>query len=414
MHSEGSDLSQRARVLLLDDGELGRIRGMLRDLDVDLEHLRGAVSSSDLLEGAYDVVFASVRSTLAFEGELDLGDLPGKPVWIAAHGQDFLPLRVRLRKLGVQFLIQSSVGSEALQLLIRHTLQKAPDKRGVLRLPVGCPVRCSGADGSSFPTQLLDLSQGGCRILSTQQFEVDERLSVELPEKLAGGEACTLPGRVVRKELRAPEYLLGVEFDDLPASSLEVIQAILAGKVIGTVVTRLSEELTEEVAALGLTPRSAADAAPVQDVPPDPSPSAPPEPEPDPKRRRNRRVEYTREVTALLGPGEHVILARDLSIEGMRPSPCPSSRWARGSSWRSTALPVTSRSSCRPRSAATMARAAPSSISIQCRAASASAWSESSPRPRRSAPSAAASRTRPSSLRAGSDSRRNRQAAARR
>jgi hypothetical protein len=146
---------------------------------------------------------------------------------------------------------------------------------------------------------------------------------VELPEKLAGGEACTLPGRVVRKELRAPEYLLGVEFDDLPASTLEVIQAILAGKVIGTVVTRLSEELTEEVAALGLTPRPAADAAPVQDVPPDPSPSAPPEPEPDPKRRRNRRVEYTREVTALLGPGEHVILARDLSIEGMRAEPLP-------------------------------------------------------------------------------------------
>jgi hypothetical protein len=114
-----------------------------------------------------------------------------------------------------------------------------------------------------------------------------------------------------------------VEFDDLPASTLEVIQAILAGKVIGTVVTRLSEELTEEVAPLGLTPRPAADAAPVQDVPPDPSPSAPPEPEPDPKRRRNRRVEYTREVTALLGPGEHVILARDLSIEGMRAEPLP-------------------------------------------------------------------------------------------
>jgi hypothetical protein len=321
MHSEGSDLTQRARVLLLDDGELGRIRGMLRDLDVDLEHLRGEVSSSDLLEGAYDVVFASVRSTLAFEGELDLGNLPGKPVWIAAHGQDFLPLRVRLRKLGVQFLIQSSVGSEALQLLIRHTLQKAPDKRGVLRLPVGCPVRCSGADGSSFPTQLLDLSEGGCRILSTQQFEVDARLSVELPEKLAGGEACTLPGRVVRKEPRASEYLLGVAFDDLPASTLEVIQAILAGKVIGTVVTRLSEELTEEVAALGLTPRPAADAAPVQEVPPDPSPSSPPEL--DSKRRRNRRVEYTREVTALLGPGEHVILARDLSIEGMRAEPLP-------------------------------------------------------------------------------------------
>jgi hypothetical protein len=323
VRAEGSDVSQRNKVLLLDDGELGRIRGMLRDLDVDLKHLEGEVSSSDLLEGAYDVVFASVRRTLALEGELDLGDLPGKPVWIAAHSQDFLPLRVRLRKLGVQFLVQSSVGSEALQLLVSHTLCKAPEKRGTLRLPVGCPIRCWGEDESSLPAQLLDLSRGGCGVLSTQQFEADAPLSVELPAKLAGGEACTLTGRVQRSAPHASGHLLAVAFDDLPASTLELIESILAGKVIGTVVTRLSEELTEEFAALSLTPRPAADAAPVQEVAPDPSPTPPPEPEPDSNQRRNRRVEYTREVTALLEPGEHVILARDLSVEGMRAEPLP-------------------------------------------------------------------------------------------
>lgn len=316
--------------MLLDDGELSRIGGMLRDLDVDLTHLQGEVSKNDLLEGTYDVVFASVRRTLAFEGQLDLGDLPGKPVWIAAHGQDFLPLRVRLRQLGVQFLIQSSVGSEALELLLRHTLYTAHEKRDKLRLPVGCAVRCSGADGSSFPAELLDLNRGGCRILSPQPFEFDAPLSVELPEKLAGGEACALAGRMLREEPHASGHLLVVVFEDLPDFALELVEAILAGKVIGTVVTQLSDELTEEVAALRLA-RPAADTAPMTEVAPRTSPTQQPEPVPEPQRepepelnaRLNRRVEYTREVTVLAGVGDHAILARDLSIGGMRAEPVP-------------------------------------------------------------------------------------------
>ncbi len=312
--------------MLLDDGELSRIGGMLRDLDVDLTHLQGEVSKNDLLAGTYDVVFASVRRTLAFEGQLNLGDLPGKPVWIAAHGQDFLPLRVRLRQLGVQFLIQSSVGSEALELLLRHTLYMSPEKRDKLHLPVGCAVRCSGADASCFSAELLDLSRGGCRILSPQPFESDAPLSVELPEKLAGGEACALAGRVLREEPHASGHLLAVVFEDLPDFALELVEAILAGKVIGTVVTQLSDELTEEVAALRLT-RPAADAAPMTEVAPRTSPTQQPEPVPEPQpelnARLNRRVEYTRKVTVLAGTGDHAILARDLSIVGMRAEPVP-------------------------------------------------------------------------------------------
>ena len=121
----GLDLDSIPRVLLLDDGDLARIRRMLADFEVELEHLRGEVLREDL-EEPRDVVIATVKRILALEGSVDLSELPGKPVWIAVHTQDFLPLRVRLRNLGVRFLVQTSVGSEALRLLLLEARRPAP------------------------------------------------------------------------------------------------------------------------------------------------------------------------------------------------------------------------------------------------------------------------------------------------
>ena len=101
-----------SRVLVIDDGELSRIRGFLDGFGIDLEHLSGKVLHEDL-DGCFDLVIATVKQTLSFEGIVDFATLPGKPIWIAVHAQDFLPLRVRLQRMGVQYLVQSSVGSEA-------------------------------------------------------------------------------------------------------------------------------------------------------------------------------------------------------------------------------------------------------------------------------------------------------------
>jgi hypothetical protein len=53
-------MDSRSKVLLLDDGDLFRIERMLRDFEVDLEHLRGDVIREDL-EGSPDVVIATVK-----------------------------------------------------------------------------------------------------------------------------------------------------------------------------------------------------------------------------------------------------------------------------------------------------------------------------------------------------------------
>jgi hypothetical protein len=315
-------MESRSKVLLLDDGDLFRIERMLSDFDVELEHLRGDVIREDL-EGSPDVVIATVKRILALEGSVDLAGLPGKPVWIAVHSQDFLPLRVRLRKLGVHFLVQSSVGSEALRLLLAHAVYRGSEKREGLRLPVGTPVKYRDAAENTFAAELLDLARDGCSLLSDHAPQPGSALSVRLPSKLAGGEELSLPGQIVRVELHAGsgQSLVTVPFDEIAADAVEPLDAIHEGKVIGTVVTRLGDDLSEATASTTVPGRRAPE--PARERAPEPAPEPPAGPDLPPHERFNRRVVYTRKVTALLGGGEFGILGRDLSIAGMRSEPLP-------------------------------------------------------------------------------------------
>jgi len=327
-------MDSRSKVLLLDDGDLFRIERMLKEFEVELEHLRGDVIREDL-EGSPDVVIATVKRILALEESVDLTGLPGKPVWIAVHSQDFLPLRVRLRKLGVHFLVQSSVGSEALRLLLAHAVYRGSEKRGELRLPVGSPVKYRDAAENTFAAELLDIARDGCRLLSDHAPQPESALSLRLPSQLAGGEELSLPGRIVRIDPHAGsgQHRVTVAFDEIPEEAVEPLNAILEGKVIGTVVTRLGDDLTEKTASTTIPGRREPEPArerPSESVPEtlvDLGPESAPEPaeQPDvpPHERLNRRVTYTRNVTALLGGGEYTIIGRDLSIAGMRSEPLP-------------------------------------------------------------------------------------------
>jgi len=315
-----------SRVLVIDDGELSRIRGFLDGYGIDLEHLSGKVIHEDL-DGCFDLVIATVKQTLSFEGVVDFAALPGKPVWIAVHAQDFLPLRVRLQRMGVQYLVQSSVGSEALRLLLVHSLYQGPERRDGMRLPVGMPVACRSEVGGGFPADLLDLTRDGCRLLADCELELSAGVSLELPSKLAGGAKLELSGRVSRVEPHpgTPRTRVTVEFCDLGVEASELLDAILQGKIIGTVVTRLGADLSEETASTTIpasqkrasTSEPAAESELELALSPEPA-SAPETPTEYPHKRTNLRTPYARKVTALHGGGQTVILGRDLSIAGMR------------------------------------------------------------------------------------------------
>jgi hypothetical protein len=78
--------------------------------------------------------------------------------------------------------------------------------------------------------------------------------------------------------------------------------------LIGTVVTRLGDALDDKTDTLTIAPRDLPGAVPEQSAYP---------------YQRRRRVVFAREVTVLLGSSEFVILARDLSIGGVRAEPLP-------------------------------------------------------------------------------------------
>jgi hypothetical protein len=326
-----------SRVLVIDDGELSRIRGFLDGFGIDLEHLSGKVIQEDL-DGCYDLVIATVKQTLSFEGAVDFAALPGKPVWIAVHAQDFLPLRVRLQRMGVQYLVQSSVGSEALRLLLVHCLYQGPERREGMRLPVGMPVACRSQAGEGFRADLLDLTRDGCRLLADCVCGLDTSIAVDLPAKLAGGAKLELSGRVSRVEPHpgTPRTRVTLEFCDLGVESAELLDAILQGKIIGTVVTRLGADLSEETASTTIPAskqeRLSADSesqsqsqseSQLELALPLESESAQEVAPEYPHKRTNLRTPYMRKVTALHAGSQSVILGRDLSIAGMRAEHIP-------------------------------------------------------------------------------------------
>ena len=213
-----------------------------------------------------------------------------------------------------------------------------------LRLPVGSPVKYRDAADNTFAAELLDLARDGCRLISDHSPEPGSALSVRLPSKLAGGEELPLPGRIVRAQPHAGsgKNMVTVAFDEIPEEAVEPLNAILEGKVIGTVVTRLGEDLSESdgvaprspggrqpeparESVSELVPETVPDLVPetAVDLGPEPAPESEALPDHPPHERHNRRVIYTRNVTALLGGGERTILGRDLSIAGMRSEPLP-------------------------------------------------------------------------------------------
>jgi hypothetical protein len=230
--------------------------------------------------------------------------------------------------MGVRYLVQSSVGSEALRLLLVHSLYLGPERREGMRLPIGRPVACRSESGEGFRAELLDLNRDGCRLLADRELEPDSGVSLDLPTKLAGGAKLELSGRVARVEPHpgTPRKRVTIAFCELGAEAIAALDAILQGKIIGTVVTRLGEELSEETAS---TTNATSNREPsirepepesASESEPEPAPAAQPE---FPHPRTNPRAPYAREVTALLAGGQVVVLGRDLSIAGMRAEPIP-------------------------------------------------------------------------------------------
>jgi hypothetical protein len=288
--TEYPDVAASPSVVVLDDGELDRVRVILERLGVEFALCRRP-AAAEALPMARDLLITTGRRALAMP-ELATRTEPGvAPLWICIHGQDFEALRAQLRALGVHYLVHSAVDQESLRLLIEMLLHGRNERRTGVRLPVGCEVTVRVGKQVHF-AKLLELSRGGARLRSDVALEAGDWLSIELPVELGGVALDGLSGHVARSEpcASAPgreAWSVAVELDPLSPEAAEELDAILAGANPSTRISALT--------------------APIEAPPRD--------------RRRSPRRAYRRRVAALTASDSEaprVALGHDLSAEGIR------------------------------------------------------------------------------------------------
>jgi hypothetical protein len=357
-------MGQSPAVLLLDDGELDDVQAILDDCQISYGRVRGGAIVPNTP--------APTRLLVTTPRRIEAVDFPeseGEPLMrIVVVNEDSPTLRAQLRAEGFDYLIRRPVHTEALRLLLLHCIYQGDERRVEPRIPVGFKV--------SFRTGLLprkallaDLSTRGCRIVSNWPIEPGKRITVTIPESAAGKQTITVKGHVVRISLDehiGPEgpYAAAVAFERVSDEVQEVLERILAERARGPATllpdgsakpgtgdpsldspeTRdadgmahgFSVEVDVRMDANTPFPLTEPLLAPIHGAAPTREPEAPKAPptrelkipaletpasagsDPDDERREVQRGAYPMRVPAFGDRAMRVLVARDLSIGGMR------------------------------------------------------------------------------------------------
>jgi PilZ domain len=287
-------------VLVIDDGELDRVQAVLERMSIDW--LRCAEPDSGVaLERPTDLIISSGPRSMR------MPKLSGsaEPIWLCIYDQDFLPLRERLRDLGVHYLVSGELAPHGFGLFLRQLLNRGQDRRLVRRIPLHCDIQLvTRRDRRS--ARMLELSRESCVFTTTGALAAGERVSLRFPGEHPGDAAHELSGSVIRANGSAERVTVAVGFDPSHGNESAHLRELLAGNVLGTQVTPLREEpgaVWDVVSAESwIGPQ-------FEDVRPD-----------QVERRGAPRQVYQRRVEAVRWAGAsepQAWLARDLSITGL-------------------------------------------------------------------------------------------------
>ena len=305
-------------VLLLDDGELDDVECMLRRIGADCLRLRGS-EIPKVVHQPRHLLISSMKRALAMPTVEISPGCSSWPAWVCVHAKDFLPLRERLRDLGVHFLIHSTLDEESLRLFLLQLLYNGVERRGCERLPLHAEVGLQ-VESNERSVRLVELSAESCRILSTHPIARGTAIRVSLPQSIGGGDEIELRGRAARSSLGrstagAPVYSTVVTLAALDIRARALLDRIVHGRQLGTPVSplacRLEEfDLSEDAFEQMLDIRS-----------PEPR-EAGPRGVPQRRERRDQpRREYQRRVELLElshSSTDGSALGHDLSLDGVR------------------------------------------------------------------------------------------------
>jgi hypothetical protein len=291
-------------VLVLDEeDELARIQTLVTRRGVDCVRWQGG--SDDAPPQPRDLLVTTGAKALKMPAPEDPASETDGPVWLCVHGEDFFPLRDRLRERGVHYLVQMTTDDEALRLLLQQILYRGADRRGANRLPMDCQVDLKIRDVGESCAKLLELSSEGCRLECGRALEEGTQLSVVIPNSL-GGIELEIFGKVIRSESqRGGVDVVVMQMGELDSKVRAQLEAIIRGERIGTRVTPLAA-----------VPERAPDAYVDGTGIPDWDEIAR-----EADRRRHPRRPYQRLVETASGGDaaeSHSAMGVELSVEGMR------------------------------------------------------------------------------------------------
>jgi c-di-GMP-binding flagellar brake protein YcgR len=324
-----TNTAARASILLVDDGELDAVAALLESQGRPFQRLRGAQIPAEIAPPS-DLLIVTPRRVERVRRGSPEEAAPGLPLRIIAVDEDSPAMRRRLRRTGLHLLVRLPADDEIWRLLIARAVYHGDERREDLRVTVGSPVAVTDSvtRRSADPTltTLIDLSNRGCRLHTTEIFSVGDPLAFTLSpsdeEPMADGGPLMLRGRVRRivPEAETGGQMIAMTFDtDLPQTSR----------------TRLTSLINRW--ASGPHSFTGPDRRDAPTIPPCQLPSIPDlmlDDETDPPVRgrgdlpieldteRERRVEtrgqFESSVLAESPGGPVVLIGRDLSAGGMR------------------------------------------------------------------------------------------------
>jgi hypothetical protein len=312
------------KILLLHDGELADVAALLGELGAAVTDRRAGPAPQDA-ESSWRLVLASARRAL----DLPAGLLRASAFRIAVLDGQSRTVGALLRRASFELVVRRPVHPIALRLLLLHTLYRGPEKRRTPRVSVGAPVHFR----SGLLRQravLAEISERGCRLLTSQRASLGQTLTLLIPAALGGGRGFSVKGLVVRMapaQIGSPGVLT-LEFDPVPPPVRVRLRAVVSAHRLGPSALARGDATSPEPRPPKPVPAGVA-AIPMPPVPVEPIPAEPlaapaealeaelePELELDPPAPPRRLVPLCNEAS-------RVVLARGLTREGMRADPSP-------------------------------------------------------------------------------------------
>lgn len=210
-------------ILLVDDGELDGVAELLTMQGRPFARFRGSEISGEL-PPPRDLLVMTPRHAQRVRRDSPPSAAPGYPLRVVAVDEDSPAIRRHVRSVGAQLLVRLPADDEIWRLLIARAVYRGHERRQDPRVTIGSPVNVSDTASDATPalhrTMLIDLSNRGCRLQTTQSFEVDQSLSfkIKVPTADAMGDTdgLTLRGSVRRivHESGSAGQMIAMTFDD--------------------------------------------------------------------------------------------------------------------------------------------------------------------------------------------------------